>query len=112
MTRGAVLAALLALADSAWAQPSQAPAGTRITLVGVEGDEGTELPRSFKAKRMTERPDGSIEHLVSGMLIAAAGSATLISSAREQQASAANYLLFSRPLLLVLSLPGTGATQQ
>jgi hypothetical protein len=90
----------------------RAAPGTKITLIGVEGDEGTELPRSFRARRTTERPDGSIEHLVTGMLIGAAGSATLISSSRDENASVANYLLFLRPLLLVLSMPGTRATQQ
>ena len=42
--------------------------GQRITILGVEGDSGTAVPRMFKARRKTVAADGTSEYVVSGMV--------------------------------------------
>ncbi|QOZ37958.1 hypothetical protein XH92_18420 [Bradyrhizobium sp. CCBAU 53421] len=77
--------------------------GQRITLLGVDGDKGTAMPRMFKARRLTVTADGASEYQVSGLLIGGQGSASLISSARDEKASNDNYAKFAAAAKLVLA---------
>ena len=47
----------------------RAAPGTKITIVAIEGDDVDTLPRMYKARRLTIRPDGSQEHVHSGLLM-------------------------------------------
>ncbi|WP_229181482.1 hypothetical protein [Bradyrhizobium oropedii] len=77
--------------------------GQRITLLGVDGDKGT-APRMFKARRLTVTPNGANEYQVSGLLFGGqGGSASLISSARDEKASNDNYARFVAAVKLVLA---------
>ena len=77
--------------------------GQRITLLGVDGDKGTATPRMFKARRLTVTANGASEYQVSGLLIGGQGSASLISSARDEKASNDNYAKFAAAAKLVLA---------
>lgn len=77
--------------------------GQRITLLGVDGDKGTATPRMFNARRLTVTADGASEYQVSGLLIGGQGSASLISSARDEKASNDNYAKFAAAAKLVLA---------
>lgn len=77
--------------------------GQRITLLGVDGDKGTAGPRMFKARRLTVAANGASEYQVSGLLLAGQGSASLISSARDEKASNDNYAKFAAAVKLVLA---------
>jgi hypothetical protein len=77
--------------------------GQRITLLGVDGDKGTAGPRMFKARRLTVTANGASEYQVSGLLLAGQGSASLISSARDEKASNDNYAKFAAAVKLVLA---------
>ena len=57
----------------------------------------------FKARRLAVTPDGASEYQVSGLLFGAQGSASLISSARDEKASNDNYAKFAVPAMLVLA---------
>ncbi|WP_249136792.1 hypothetical protein [Bradyrhizobium tropiciagri] len=77
--------------------------GQRITLLGVDGDKGTKLPRMFKARRVSVTSGGANEYQVSGMLFGAQGTASLISSAHDEKVSNDNYAKFAVPVMLVLA---------
>ncbi|WP_338690709.1 hypothetical protein V5279_29770 [Bradyrhizobium sp. 26S5] len=68
--------------------------GQRITIIGVDGDKGTAVPRMFRARRLTVTPNGASEYQVNGLLFGARASASLISSARDEKASNDNYAKF------------------
>jgi hypothetical protein len=68
--------------------------GQRITILGVDGDKGTAVPRMFRARRLTVTPNGASEYQVNGLLFGARASASLISSARDEKASNDNYAKF------------------
>lgn len=76
--------------------------GLRMTIMGIDGDSGTAVPRLFKARRLAVAPSGVSEYQVSGFLFGAAASASLISSSRDEKASNANYALFAVAVMLVL----------
>jgi hypothetical protein len=77
--------------------------GQRITILGVEGDSGTAVPRMFKARRKTVAADGSSEYVVSGVLFGSKASASVISSWRDEKASNANYALFAVAVMLFVT---------
>ncbi|OKO76707.1 hypothetical protein AC628_17410 [Bradyrhizobium sp. NAS96.2] len=77
--------------------------GQRITLLGVDGDKGTAVPRMYKARRLTVTPGGASEYQVNGLMLGAQGSASLISSARDEKASNDNYAKFAAAVKLVLA---------
>jgi hypothetical protein len=68
--------------------------GQQITILGVDGDKGTAVPRMFRARRLTVKSDGVNEYQVNGLLFGAKASASLISSARDEKASKDNYAKF------------------
>jgi hypothetical protein len=77
--------------------------GQRITILGVEGDSGTAVPRMFKARRKTVAADGSSEYVVSGMLFGSKAAASVISSSRDEKASNDNFALFAVAVMLFVS---------
>lgn len=77
--------------------------GQRITILAVEGDSGTAVPRMFKARRKTVAADGTSEYVVSGVLFGSKASASLISSSRDEKASSANYALFGVAVMLFVT---------
>lgn len=76
--------------------------GQRITVLGVDGDKGTAVPRMFKARRLMVTPNGASEYQVSGLMFGARGSASVISSARDEKASNDNYAKFAIAVMLLL----------
>jgi hypothetical protein len=77
--------------------------GQRITILGVEGDSGTAVPRMYKARRKTVAADGTSEYVVSGVLFGSKASASVISSSRDEKASGANYALFGVAVMLFVA---------
>jgi hypothetical protein len=77
--------------------------GQRITILGVEGDSGTAVPRMFQARRKAVAADGTSEYVVSGVLFGSKASASLISSSRDEKASNANYALFGVAVMLFVT---------
>ena len=82
---------------------SSARPGQQITILGVEGDSGTAVPRMFKARRKTVAADGSSEYVVSGMAFGSKAAASVISSSRDEKASNANYALFGVAVMLFVA---------
>ena len=76
--------------------------GQTITILGIDGDSGTAVPRMFKARRLMVKPDGTKEYQVSGDLLADRGAASLISFAATEKASSDNYAQFLIGLGMVL----------
>lgn len=77
--------------------------GQRITILGVDGDSGTAVPRMFKARRKTVATDGSSEYVVSGMLFGSKAAASVISSSRDEKANNDNFGLFAVAVMLFVS---------
>jgi hypothetical protein len=76
--------------------------GQKITIVGVDGDKGSAVPRMFQARRLKVTPDGAREYQVSGMLFGERANASLISSSPTEKAGNANYAQFAAGVMLVL----------
>ena len=68
--------------------------GQRITILGVDGDKGTAVPRTFRARRLTVAANGASEYQVNGLVFGARASASLISSAGNEKISTDNYAKF------------------
>ena len=83
----------------------RAPQGTSIKIVAIEGEDVATLPRMYKAHRLTIRPDGSQEHVHSGILMGEKASVSLISSSRDDKAAGANYMQYGIGLLLLVQTP-------
>jgi hypothetical protein len=77
--------------------------GQRITILGIDGDKGTAVPRMFKARRQTVAANGTSEYVVSGMLFGAKAAASVISSSREEKASNDNFALFAVAVMLFVA---------
>lgn len=77
--------------------------GEKITIVGVDGDKGSAVPRMFQARRLKVAPDGAREYQVSGMLFGARANASLISSSRTETIGNANYAQFAAGVMLLLT---------
>ena len=77
--------------------------GQKISILGIDGDSGTKVPRLFKARRLMVKPDGTKEYQVSGYLFGDRGAASLISSAATEKASSVNYAQFAIGVMLVLA---------
>jgi hypothetical protein len=77
--------------------------GEKITIVGVDGDQGSAVPRRFQARRLKVAPDGVREYQVSGMLFGARANASLISSSRNENIGNANYAQFAAGVMLLLT---------
>ncbi|MBR0709586.1 hypothetical protein JQ603_24015 [Bradyrhizobium liaoningense] len=77
--------------------------GQKISILGIDGDSGTKVPRLFKARRLMVKPDGTKEYQVSGYLFGDRGAASLISSAATEKASSDNYAQFAIGVMLVLA---------
>jgi len=77
--------------------------GEKITIVGVDGDKGSAVPRMFQARRLKVAPDGKREYQVSGMLFGARANASLISSALTEKTGNANYAQFAAGVMLMLT---------
>jgi hypothetical protein len=80
----------------------RAQPGTKIVIVAIEGDDTDSLPRMYKARRLTIRPDGSQEHVHSGLLMGGKASASLISSSSDEKAATEDYAQFALLLMLVI----------
>jgi hypothetical protein len=80
----------------------RAPPGTKIAIVAIEGDDVDTLPRMYKARRLTIRPDGSQEHVHSGILMGGKASVSLISSSSDEKAATGSYAQFALLLMLVI----------
>jgi len=81
---------------------ARAAAGTRITIIGIEGDRGTNVPRAYVSRRLRVAPDASREYESSGFLHGSKASASLISSSRDEKAAAASYARFAQALRPVI----------
>ena len=81
----------------------RAPAGARIAILGIEGDDTGQLPRMYKSRRVVTSADGSKEYSVSALLLGARYSASLISSSRSEAASVRNHTLFGVAVLLLIN---------
>jgi hypothetical protein len=57
----------------------------------------------YKARRLTVTSSGASEYQVNGLLFGGRGSASLISSARDEKASNDNYAKFAAAVMLVLA---------
>jgi len=77
--------------------------GEKITIVGVDGDKGSAVPRMFQARRLKVAPDGKREYQVSGMLFGGRANASLISSALTEKIGNANYAQFAAGVMLMLT---------
>jgi hypothetical protein len=77
--------------------------GQKISILAIDGDSGTSVPRMFKARRLMVKPDGTREYQVSGWMIGARGAASLISSAATEKASSDNYAKFALAVMLLLA---------
>jgi hypothetical protein len=77
--------------------------GQKISILAVDGDSGTSVPRMFKAHRLMVKPDGTKEYHVSGWMFGARGAASLISSAVTEKASSDNYAKFAVAVMLLLA---------
>ena len=88
----------------------RAPPGTQITIVSIEGDEGTNLPRMYRSQRLVVAPDGSQEHVHSGLMLGEKASASLISSSRDEKAAKENFAMYL--LALALFIQGQRDTKQ
>ena len=77
--------------------------GEKITIVGVDGDKGSAVPRMFQARRLKVTPDGKREYQVSGMLFGARANASLISSSLTEKIGNANYAQFAAGVMLMLT---------
>jgi hypothetical protein len=88
----------------------RAPPGTQITIVGIEGDEGTNLPRMYRSQRLVVAPDGSQEHVHSGLMLGEKASASLISSSRDEKAAKQNFAMYL--LAVALFIQGQRDTKQ
>jgi hypothetical protein len=80
----------------------RAAPGTKITIVAIEGDDVATLPRTYKARRLTIHPDGSQEHVHSGILMGEKASVSLISSSRDEKAATGSYAQYALGLMLVI----------
>jgi hypothetical protein len=83
----------------------RAPPGTKVTIVAIEGDDVATLPRMYKSRRLTVAPDGSQEHVHSGLLMGENASVSLISSSRDEKAAGASYTQYGIGLLLLIQKP-------
>jgi hypothetical protein len=77
--------------------------GQKISILAINGDSGTSVPRMFKARRLMVKPDGTKEYQVSGWLFGARGAASVISSAANEKSSNDNYAQFAVGVMLVLA---------
>ncbi|UVO33247.1 hypothetical protein KUF59_16145 [Bradyrhizobium arachidis] len=77
--------------------------GQKISILGIEGDRGTSVPRMFKARRLMVKPDGTNEYQVSGMLFGARGAASVISSSATEKSSNDNFAQFVVGVMLTLA---------
>jgi hypothetical protein len=83
----------------------RAASGTKITVVAIEGEDVATLPRMYKTRRLTVHPDGSQEHVHSGLLMGEQGAVSLISSSRDEKAVGTNYTQYGIGLLLLIQKP-------
>ena len=79
--------------------------GTRIQILSVEGDQGTNFPRIYKAKRLTTAADGHKEYVISSLLLGQGSSASLISSSLDEKATDANHAVFALAVMLLVNRP-------
>ena len=79
----------------------RAAPGTKISIVAIEGDDVDTLPRMYKSRRLTVHPDGSQEHVHSGILMGEKASVSLISSSRDEKAASVSFGLYALALMLV-----------
>jgi hypothetical protein len=77
--------------------------GEQITIVGVDGDKGSAVPRMFQARRLKVTADGAREYQVSGMLFGQRANASLISSSPTEKSGNANYAQFAAGVMLMLT---------
>ena len=83
----------------------RAPQGTSIKIVAIEGEDVATLPRMFKTLRLTIAPDGSQEHVHSGLLMGEKASVSLISSSRDEKAANTSYTQYALALMLLIHQP-------
>jgi hypothetical protein len=81
--------------------------GLKATILGIDGDKGTTLPRLYKVRRLTVAPSGKNEYVVSGMMFGSRASASLISSSREEKASNDNYAQFVLAMMMLVQTPAS-----
>lgn len=77
--------------------------GQKISILGIEGDSGTSVPRIYKARRLMVKPDGANEYQVSGMLFGARGAASVISSSATEKSGNDNFAQFVVGVMLALA---------
>ena len=59
----------------------------------------------YKTQRLTVAPDGSQEHVHSGLLMGEKAAVTLISSSRDEKTAGASYTQYGIGLLLLIQTP-------
>jgi len=81
--------------------------GLKVTILGVDGDKGTGVPRLYKARRLMVAPGGQREYVASGLMFGSRASASLISSSQDEKASNDNYAQFAVALTMLVQTPST-----
>ncbi|MGQ0684631.1 hypothetical protein [Bradyrhizobium sp.] len=76
--------------------------GLKVTILGIDGDKGTSLPRLYKARRLMVAPDGQKEYVATGLMFGSSASVSLISSSQDQKASNDNYAQFAVALTMLV----------
>ncbi len=79
--------------------------GLKTTILGIDGDKGTALPRLYKARRLTVALSGKNEYIVSGLMFGSRASASVISSSQEEKASNDNYAQFVLAMMMFVQTP-------
>ena len=79
--------------------------GLKVTILGVDGDKGSGLPRLYKARRQMTAPSGQTEYVVSGLMFGSRASASLISSSQQEKSSNDNYAQFVLAMMMFVQTP-------
>ncbi len=79
--------------------------GLKVTILGIDGDKSSGLPRLYKARRQMTAPNGQTEYVVSGLMFGSRASASLISSSQDEKASNDNHAQFVLAMMMFVQTP-------
>jgi len=85
------------------------PAGMKVQILGVEGDNKTERPALIKSIRLHTMADGTQEYGHSGIIMGKKLDASVISSSRDQNAAKVNYAQFAAGVAVYAQALAPGA---
>lgn len=81
--------------------------GTKIQVLGVDGDDKADRPALMRSIRLQTRPDGSREYVHSGLIMGQKLDASLISSSHDENAAKSNYAQFAVAVALYVQVAPT-----